>query len=181
MNPFTKIWFWLLVLSIIGFILSVIFFEIMGEASGGNNSTPVWIWIIFILSIIFLIVAFILYIIDLMAYNHNIEIAEACGELPPKKKIECPKKKCIETPIINNDQCVGETILEKSVSLSTPKTQTYTSDLCSTEKKSNLIKERIDPSTVEVIRIDNVRIINNPEEAFSAASLKPLESLAPSY
>ena len=34
------------------------------------------------------------------------EIAEACGELPPpvpKKKIECPKKECVEKKVI---ECV---------------------------------------------------------------------------
>ena len=64
MNPFRKVWFWLLILSIIGFIISFILFERYGQTNTGNTSTPGWIWVIFILSIIFWIVALVLYIID---------------------------------------------------------------------------------------------------------------------
>jgi hypothetical protein len=106
MNIFTTIWFWLLIISIIGFIVTVISFETLGQTSSTSNSTPVWVWIIFAISVAFFILAFILYAIDLSAYYYDMEIAEACGELPPpppKKKIECPKRECVEKRII---ECV---------------------------------------------------------------------------
>ena len=104
MNPFTKIWFWLLILSIIGFILSFIFFETLGQTTSGSISTPIWVWIIFVISFVFFVAAIILYCIDVSAYYHYIEIAEACGYLqqpPPKKTIECPKPECIKPSIID--------------------------------------------------------------------------------
>jgi len=98
MNPFSKIWFWLLILSIIGFILSFVFFETMGETATGNTSTPSWIWIIFILSVVLFIIAFILYSIDMNKYYCCLETAKASGELPscPETKCPCPEMKCPE-------------------------------------------------------------------------------------
>jgi len=155
MNPFRKVWFWLLILSIIGFIISFILFERYGQTNTGNTSTPGWIWIIFILSVIFWIVALVLYIVDIAAYHRRMEIAEACGELPPpppKKSIECPKKECVEKKII---ECV-----DKRPCDTTP------------------------PKSPIVIPTDQAalpKVLPPPsEEAFAAASLKPLSSLAPS-
>lgn len=102
LNPFKKLWFWILILSIIGFIISLSTFESMGQTAT-NNQTPIWIWVIFGISILFWILALILYSIDVVATKRRAEIAEACGELPPpppKKKIECPKKQCVEKKII---------------------------------------------------------------------------------
>jgi len=102
MNPVVKVWFWLLILSIIGFIIAIIFFETTGEVAPGVVSTPIWIWIVFAVCLILFIIAFILYIIDLGEYYHWLEIAEACGELPPppcKKKVVCPPK-CVEKRVI---------------------------------------------------------------------------------
>lgn len=104
MNPFKKVWFWLLILSIIGFIISFVLFEKYGQTNN-DTSTPGWIWVIFIISFIFWIIALILYAVDMASYHRNREIAEACGELPPppKKKIECPKKECVEKKVV---ECV---------------------------------------------------------------------------
>jgi len=151
MNPITTIWFWLLILSIIGFIIGLIGFETSGETTGNNTTTPAWIWVILILSLIFFIIAFILYIVDLAAYNRCMEIAEACGELPPpepKKKIVCPKIECVENKVVECKEVKPHKTCDDS-----PKSPT---------------EIQISPSTPE-------------KEAFSAANikLKPLESLSP--
>lgn len=103
MNPFTKIWFWLLIFSLIGFILTAIFFETMGQTSPNNNTTPVWIWVIFILSVVFLIIALILYVIDLSNYYYQLEIATACGQVQtscPTRQVVCPQRNCTEKRFI---------------------------------------------------------------------------------
>jgi hypothetical protein len=169
MNPFTKIWFWLLILSIIGFILSFIFFESMGQTTAGNTSTPAWIWVIFVLSIIFFVVAFILYAVDVAAYHRRMEIAEACGELPPpppKKKIECPKKECVEKKIIECTEVKPKKDCDGSVKITTEVTKEEITKVAT-----------VNPSSEEIIKV--VPIGPTQEEAFSAASLKPLASLAP--
>jgi hypothetical protein len=109
LNPVTKAWFWLLIISIIGLILTFIFFEILGQLSPSNTTTPSWIWIFFIVVVIVFIIALILFIIDIVRYYRELEIAEACGLLPPPcpKKIICPKQ-CIETKIVtcpDKDRC----------------------------------------------------------------------------
>lgn len=102
MNPFLKVWFWLLILSIIGFIITFVAFERNGQTYQGQP-TPWWVWALFVFSAILLIASLILFCIDRANYYRQLEIAEACGELPPpppKKKIECPKKECKEKKII---------------------------------------------------------------------------------
>jgi len=79
-NPFNKIWFWLLVLSIIGFFLSFIFFETSGQVSLNSNVTPTWIWILFSLSLIFFIIALFLYIIDIIYYYSKQAELNTCIE-----------------------------------------------------------------------------------------------------
>lgn len=149
MNPFRKLWFWLLILSIIGFIISFVLFE---QNSNGNTAAPGWIWIIFILSFIFWIVAMILYIVDIAGYHHAREIAEACGELPPphpKKKIECPKKECVEKKVI---ECVEKKPCNENKVVIVPADQ---------------------PALPKIVGV------STEDEAFSASGLKPLSSLAP--
>ena len=212
MNPFTKIWFWLLVISIIGFIISLIFFEIMGQTAPDNDSTPAWIWIIFILSIIIFIIAFVLYAIDIAGYHRKMEIAEACGEVIPKiekKKIECPKQstalsgcvpftkpECIEKKVV---ECVKKkssisdivpmprnktTIITESNVSPPPSPRTY-DDIVSEYPKINNIPNRASNinsninSESSTVLPKIVTINETPDEAFSAASLKPLNSLAP--
>lgn len=122
MNPVTKIWFWLLILSIIGLIAAFIGFELLSPNGSGEIIVPMWIWVVFGISIVFLIISFVLYCIDMAAYYHQREIAEACGDLPPpqpKKPIVCPPK-CVEKTIIECLQtspscppkCVEKTVTE---------------------------------------------------------------------
>lgn len=122
MNPFTKVWFWLLLLSILGFIITFILFETMGLTVTGEETASAWIWIVFIVSVILVIIAFILYSIDMNEYYRQLEIAEACGLLPPpcpKKKIECPLK-CTETKLV---ECPKSCNTEQSKqALSVPET-----------------------------------------------------------
>lgn len=100
MNPFTKVWFWFLILSIIGFIVTIILFETNWQTT--DTSWTSTTWIVFAISIVLFVFAFILFIIDISAYYRDRDIAEACGELIPcpKKKVECPKKCCVQKTII---------------------------------------------------------------------------------
>ena len=190
MNPFTKIWFWLLVLSIIGFILGLIFFETMGQTTTGVNSTPIWIWIIFILSLVFLIVAFILYAIDLADYSRKMEIAAACGELPPPpppKKIECPRK-CVEKRVV---ECVERK--PKKIDCPPPvKVTPCPPKRIDCPQPVTTVVANVVPAAVEPTRIvinsseeplyqpaNIATITTDSDEAFAAASLQPLASLAP--
>lgn len=170
MNPFRKVWFWLLILSIIGFIITFIGYERFGQTNTGTSTTPWWIWIVFGLSFILWAVALILYIIDVAAYYRRMEIAEACGELPPpppKKKIECPKKECKEKKII---ECVEKVPCEKKqVVVNTEEPVVSTQTIVATQ--GNIPVQAVSPKVVTINAA--------PEEAFSAASLKPLSSLAP--
>jgi hypothetical protein len=156
MNPFRKLWFWLLILSIIGFIIAFVLFEMYGQTTTGNTSTPGWIWIIFILSLLFWVIALILYAVDVAAYHKRMEIAEACGELPPplpKKKIECPKKECVEKKVV---ECVQKRP-------------------CDTVDKSIVVPV----DTPAVPKVITTTTTTSTDEAFSAAGLKPLSTLAP--
>jgi hypothetical protein len=163
MNPFTKIWFWLLILSIIGLILSFVFFETQATNNNGQWTVPIWVWVIFILSIVFAIISFILYCFDIAAHYKRLEIAEACGELPPpkpKKKIECPKKECVEKKVI---ECVQrKPCIEKK-----PCKPCIERKPCEEHNPLMIPKETL--PTINVVS----------EEAFAAANLKPLETLAP--
>jgi len=87
MNPFTKIWFWLLILSIIGFVATIIMFETLGQTSDN-----VWTWTVFVISIILFMLAFILYASD---YPHT----KRCEEKYTNHQLitsPCIQKMCYE-------------------------------------------------------------------------------------
>ena len=155
MNPFKRIWFWLLILSIIGFIISFVLFERYGQTNTDSTSTSVWIWVILGLSFLFWIIALVLYAIDIAAYHKRMEIAEACGELPPpppKKKIECPKKECVEKKVI---ECVNK-------------------------RPCDDVQRQVVQVPADAAGLPKVAPATSTSyEAFAAASLKPLDTLAP--
>jgi len=101
MNPLKKIWFWLLLLSIIALIVAFVLFETQGQTTSGKITTPFWVWGVFIAALVLFIIAMILYLVDVADYHRKREIAEACGEIIPitKKKIECPKN-CVKKEIV---------------------------------------------------------------------------------
>ena len=51
------------------------------------------------------------------AYHKRREIAEACGEIvpPAKKKIECPKKECVERKVIECKKPCADTIVTQTI------------------------------------------------------------------
>ena len=159
MNPFNKLWFWLLIISLIGFIIALIFLETQSETVIGHTSTPMWIWIMFGVAGLFFIVSFVLYCITLSNHHRDLEIAEACGELPPpviKKKRECPKTECKQ-----------KTITE-----------------CYDRKSKKICQEKVDlPDTVTV----STTTVSNPIDNSASRGLysttvtqtNPLNNLAP--
>ena len=96
MNPFYKLWFWLLIMSIVGYLVAFAMYETFGQTNTAESVTPVWIWVILGVAFLFSIAALVLYIIDYNAEKKKYEIAVACGEIIPEvpKPIECPKKQC---------------------------------------------------------------------------------------
>jgi hypothetical protein len=92
MNPFVKLWFWFLIVSIIGFIVSIVLFETQSTIENNQNIFPIWVWSIFIVSIIIFVIAFILFVVAIVAYYEQLEINEACGLNKCKKikVIRCP-------------------------------------------------------------------------------------------
>jgi len=97
-KPFMKIWFWLLILSIAGFIIYAVFFESQKDSFDGDT-VPSWTWLMLIMSIFMLIVSFVLYRLDIAAYTKRRALAIACGDIPaepPKPVLQCPKKEPIQ-------------------------------------------------------------------------------------
>ena len=97
-KPFMKIWFWLLILSIAGFIIYAVFFESQKDSFDGDT-VPSWTWLMLIMSIFMLIVSFVLYRLDIAAYTKRKALAIACGDIPaepPKPVLQCPKKEPIQ-------------------------------------------------------------------------------------
>ena len=89
MNILTKFWFWLLILSIIGFIIFAVLYE--------QNVTNTFIWVLLGFSIFFFILSIILYVVDVAAYN--IKITESCEKTDKPLKVSCeisdkPLKSC---------------------------------------------------------------------------------------
>jgi len=98
LKPFMKIWFWLLILSIAGFIIYALFFETQKDSFNGTD-IPSWTWLMLIMSIFLLIVSFVLYRLDIAAYTKRRALAIACGDIPaepPKPILQCPKKEPIQ-------------------------------------------------------------------------------------
>ena len=91
MNIFTKFWFWLLILSIIGFIIFVVLYE--------QNVTNTFIWVLLGFAIFFFILSIILYIVDVSAYN--IKITESCDNSCNKPLIKSCDKSC-DKPLIKS-------------------------------------------------------------------------------
>lgn len=172
MNPFIKIWFWLLILSIITLIIFIIVFERYGQTNNINSSTPVWVWVIFALAVLFWIVALILYAVDVVAYKKRMEMAEACGEelppTPPKKKIECIKTECREKKII---ECVERKPCEYATTGNAVGAVFPVTPIPVTSIPVTPIP--VTPISVTSIPVTQEHIVT------SAATIKPLSSLAP--
>lgn len=124
MNVLKKAWFWLLLISIVAFIVGFILFETQGQTSSGKIVTPWWVWMVFGVALGLFIIALIMYLFDVAAYHRQREIAIACGEwvFPEERKIECPKK-CVKKEVIecaDKDKCgkttkkvISETPIDK--------------------------------------------------------------------
>ena len=70
--------------------------------------TPGWIWLVLLLAIILFMVAFILYCLDIFACQKIMAIAEACGELAPKKAMPCPKLCGVENKLLELEPKIEE-------------------------------------------------------------------------
>jgi hypothetical protein len=165
-NPAYKLWFWLLIISIILIIISIVMFETYGQTSfTGVKETPPWVWVIFAITLLFWVVALILYALDVAAYNKRLEIAEACGELipEPKKKIECPKK-CVERKVVKFVE--QKPCAEKIEKIEKP---------C--KKKLKTPCEKLKTPCEE--KIETIRRIEEKNILFEENKLKPLSSLSP--
>jgi hypothetical protein len=94
MNPLTEIWFWLLIISIIGFIIAFILFETYNQVVDGKIVIPGWIWVIYFVSIAILVMAFVIFCYRMYRHYQHLEMLEACYGVVPappiKKSVTCP-------------------------------------------------------------------------------------------
>ena len=95
MNPFTSVWFWLLVVSIILFLIGFILLESTADGSvDGTSSTP-WPWILIGIGFVVWIVALIWFAVAMGNWHKCREQAIACGDIVEEEKvIECEREKC---------------------------------------------------------------------------------------
>ena len=163
MNIFNKLWFWLLVLSIIGFIVTFILFETITETS----AYPPWIWIIFGISISVVLVAFILYIVNITESNKKKEIALACGKTSkpakalPIRYVTCPT--CCE-PVVDTCKEINQPIPVEII-------QNTVIEEIPTKTLVSVVQEEIPNETVPIIR----GILT--DDRFSSQNLVPLDDL----
>ena len=87
-NPLRALWFWTLILSIILLIAFFILFEIQE-----NISTSLWIWAIFAVGIILLIIALILYCININSSKESICLEKECITI---NNVGCGNKQCVK-------------------------------------------------------------------------------------
>ena len=101
MNPIRSAWFWLLLLSLLGLLLSFIFFEIYGTLENGVWTYPGWIWGLFAVSIALFAISFILFAIASQKSDCDVvvpacEVVEARKPCKKVKFCEPEKKSCPE-------------------------------------------------------------------------------------
>lgn len=169
-NPFATVWFWLLIISIIGIITGLILFEIFRL----KTDTHWWIWTILGISISLFVISFIWFIVSMSNHYKKLEIEEACGEYPGKKKIKCPpKEKCVEKKI---KECTDEygNIINKEYLDNTERKSAYESDRIERRDFQHEKLSRL--PTIEEMRRNTTY---DKPQAFSSASIKPLNNLQP--
>lgn len=209
MNPFTSVWFWLLILSIIVFIVAFILFETTGETNTSSNSTSPWVWILIAIGFLLWVIALILFAVAMSNYHKCREIAIACGEIEPEmeKIIECPKKGCSrkvecyeETPCgkkrvhFDSDskpvtQSINQQPSTRVMVAEQPMTQGSTVSIVGNgsipQQTMNNVTENVTPGGTRVLIENNgstpigMGPLPGEEQAFSAAGIQPLASLSP--
>lgn len=100
-TPFGTVWFWLLILSIVLFVIAFVLFETTGETNTDAESTSIWVWILLGVGLIVWTIALIWFAISQMNYHKCREQAIACGDIVPDPEpvIECERDKCYrDTP-----------------------------------------------------------------------------------
>jgi hypothetical protein len=118
MNPFTKVWFYLLILSIIGYMIVFGAYEGTINITDNDSSSFWWIWILLGLAYALSIAALVLYCIEAYRDWKQYKIDLACGKIAiPDEKIACPVD-----PIMAQTACGSYTAIAQPpriVSLST--------------------------------------------------------------
>lgn len=129
MGVFNTWWFWLLILSIVGFIVAFSSYETLGQNwnSDPNSSVPWWIWIVFAISLVLFIIAGSLYWRGaVVEYKQNLQDI-ACGKVKaPEEVIVCPVDPC--NPNVAPKQMTvhsGPTFKEKLDCVPIPNKETF--------------------------------------------------------
>ncbi len=137
MNPFTKVWFWLMIISIIGIIVSAILFEQYSQITLSQTYVPAWLWVILGISLVLFIISFILYCVEVAAYYKRLAAAEECGTIvcqqtnvpsnvssphcpsSPKKTLKCKKKlvtECVKPTNCTNIEPQSQVLIPGTIS-----------------------------------------------------------------
>lgn len=155
MNPFTSVWFWLLVLSIIAFIVAFILFETTGETNTDSTTTNPWVWILIAVGFALWIIALVIFAVSMANWHKCREIALACGEISPKeeKVIECPKAGgCVQTECHVNTPCGKKKVdCPPAQPCATPSAPPSTPVMVQAPPTRVMVAEQPRPATVAVI------------------------------
>lgn len=96
-NPFSTVWFWFLLLSIIAFIVSFVYLEVQGASANGIIEPAAWIWAIFGLAIGLFVLSVILYWVDLGKHGEERTVAKPTS---PSRLPASPKP--VNSPVERN-------------------------------------------------------------------------------
>lgn len=72
MYPFNRVWFWLLLISLILIIASLVSFSFYGNIRNLQN-TPFLITLTFIIGVIFLIISFVVFLVSIYGFHEKIK------------------------------------------------------------------------------------------------------------
>ena len=107
MSVLRSAWFWLLLLSLIGLILSFVFFELYGTTQNGVWTYPDWAWIMFLVSIFIFAVAFVLFCMASVNKDCEPKTIPLCNQIVlPQCMPDCvipEKPKCIVPEKMKHD------------------------------------------------------------------------------
>ena len=96
---YAQAWFWMFLIALILFIIALIGYEI-----NSANRVPMWVWVLFFLSLLLMILAFIIYAIMQGAIAPAIMVLPICPAGAPCALVRGP---IIEEPLIGTSVIVN--------------------------------------------------------------------------
>lgn len=112
MNVFSRIWFWLMLLSIIGLLALIIIFETYNNGSKEQFSStlPAWFYAVLAVSFFLFLLSLLFYAWDSATYKNRMNLTVTADDYTEKKKVtvvpmeKINKDKKIIAPMIPSDK-----------------------------------------------------------------------------